>query len=53
VYHEPVDHTALLFQIGEEDRAAEYVPDYQGAAQRIEAVLHRHELSWEDLQPGA
>lgn len=39
VYREPVDVNALLFQVGEHDDSAAFVPDRDGATQRIVARL--------------
>ena len=39
VYREPVDFNAVLFAIGQEDPAAEYIPDRAAAYQRISEIL--------------
>jgi tetratricopeptide (TPR) repeat protein len=42
VYREPIGMAALLFQIGDVDDSAEYMPDRRGAEQRIITVLEQH-----------
>jgi hypothetical protein len=45
VYRGPVGSAALLFQIGEVDDAAPYVPDVRGANERILAVFDQHNIA--------
>ena len=39
VYREPVDDSAVLFQAGQPDPAAEHIPDRKAACQQITAIL--------------
>ncbi|MGV1005310.1 MAG: CHAT domain-containing protein, partial [Candidatus Nanopelagicales bacterium] len=49
VYREPVDENALLFQVGDDDPAAGWIPDRKAAAERIATTLANHGLSQEVL----
>jgi len=46
VYRSAVDEAALLFQIGEHDPTAEYLPDRRAAEQRIVEILTTAGIPW-------
>jgi len=53
VYREPVDTNAVLFQLGDPDETAGYIPDRDGAWHRVQEILAAHHLAPDQLaDPG-